>query len=220
MFPCPVHQARPRVRFQFWVGRAKVARESWARYASVTWPWPAIPLSWDVNYRNPREDPLYGIDNALVTANWPAPPDPDPPSSLTGQVYACASTPAPLVVTEPHGWIWAGTGARPGMELPGLIGHEFDTVDLSQPTPRPIEILARSPQTCAGSGRAVSADVGTESWSYGLSTVAMVTDRCLTTSAPAVVVRGLPDRAGLALTPGWRVTSPPPETVFTGWCPW
>jgi hypothetical protein len=89
------------------------------------------------------------------------------------------------------------------MRLPGLIGHEFDTVDLSRPTPRPIEILASSPQTCAGSGRAVSADVtyyvaasgagvlnvGTEGWSCGLPTVAMVTDRCLSTSRPAVVVR-------------------------------
>jgi len=164
---------------------------------------PLGPDRIEVNYRNPREDPLYGIDNALVTANWPAPPDADPPSSLTGQVYACASVPAPLVVTEPHGWIWAGTGARAGMRLPGLIGHEFDTVDLSKPTPRPIEILASSPQNCAGSGRAVSADVtyyvaasgagvlnaGTESWSCGLPTVAMVTDRCLTTSPPAMVVR-------------------------------
>ena len=164
---------------------------------------PLGPDRTEVNYRNPREDPLYGIDNALVTANWPAPPDADPPSSLTGQVYACASTPAPLVVTEPHGWIWAGTGATSGMRLPGLIGHEFDTVDLSQPTPRPIEILASSPQNCAGSGRPVSADVtyyvaasgagvlnvGTESWSCGLPTVAMVTDRCPTTSPPAVAVR-------------------------------
>ena len=164
---------------------------------------PLGPDRTEINYRNPREDPLYGIDNASVTANWPAPPAADPPNSLTGQVYACASVPAPLVVTEPHGWIWAGTGARPGISLPGLIGHEFDTVDLSQPTPRPIEILARSPQACAGSGRAVSADVtyyvaasgagvlnvGTENWSCGLPTVAMVTDRCLTTSPPAVVVR-------------------------------
>ena len=87
---------------------------------------PLGPDRTEINYRNPREDPLYGIDNALVTANWPAPPDPDPPSSLTGQVYACASVPAPLVVTEPHGWIWAGTGAHPGISLPGLIGHEFE----------------------------------------------------------------------------------------------
>jgi N,N-dimethylformamidase beta subunit-like protein len=155
----------------------------------------------EINYRNPREDPLHGIDNALVTANWPDPPAADPESSLTGQAYACASPRAPLVVTDPDGWIWAGTGARPGMRLPDLVGKEFDTVDLSQPTPRPIQILARSPQTC--SGRAVSADVtyyvaasgaavlnvGTEGWSCGLPTVAMATNRCLTTSPPAAEVR-------------------------------
>ena len=83
---------------------------------------PLGPDRIEVNYRNPREDPLYGVNNALVTANWPAPPAADPESSLTGQVYACASAPAPLVVTDPDGWIWAGTGARPGMRLPNLIG--------------------------------------------------------------------------------------------------
>jgi hypothetical protein len=162
---------------------------------------PLGPDRIEVNYRNPREDPLYGTNNALVTANWPAPPAADPESSLTGQVYACATPRTAMVVTDPQGWIWAGTGAGPGMRLPGLIGKEFDTVDMSQPTPRPIEILARSPQTCAG--RAVSSDVtyyvaaggagvinvGTEGWSCGLPTVAMVTNRCLTTSPTAMVVR-------------------------------
>jgi hypothetical protein len=137
----------------------------------------------------------------LVTANWPDPPCADPESSLTGQVYACASARAPLVVTESDGWIWAGTGARPGLKLPGLIGKGFDAVDLSAPTPRRIQILARSPQTCAG--REVSADVthyvaasgadvlnaGTEGWSCGLPTIAMVTNRCLTTSPPAAEVK-------------------------------
>ena len=162
---------------------------------------PLGPDRIEVNYRNPREDPLYAIDNALVTANWPDPPAADPESSLTGQVYACAAARAPLVVTDPHGWIWAGTGARPGMRLPDLIGKEFDTVDLSRPTPRPLQILARSPQTCGG--RAVPSDVtyyvaasgagvldvGTQGWSCGLPTVAMVTNRCLTTSPPAEELR-------------------------------
>ena len=40
----------------------------------------------------------------------------------------------------------------------------------------------------AASGAGVL-NAGTENWSCGLPTVAMVTDRCLTTSPPAVVVR-------------------------------
>jgi hypothetical protein len=40
----------------------------------------------------------------------------------------------------------------------------------------------------AASGAGVL-NVGTESWSCGLPTVAMVTDRCLTTSPPAEEVR-------------------------------
>jgi len=100
---------------------------------------PLGPDRTEVNYRNPREDPLYGIDNASVTANWPDPPAADPPSSLTGQVYACAAAPAPIVVTEPRGWIWAGTGARPGMKLPNLVGREHPR------NVRPRPVRPRSP---------------------------------------------------------------------------
>jgi hypothetical protein len=92
------------------------------------------------------------------------------------------------------------------VRLPDLIGKEFDTADLSQPTPRPIEILARSPQACGG--QAVSSDVtyyvaaseagvlnvGTQGWLCGLPTVAMVTNRCLTTTPPATEVKVI-DRA-------------------------
>lgn len=144
----------------------------------------------EVNYKNPLEDPLYGKDNARVTGNWPDPPDADPESSLTGQAYACMGAHAPMVVTDPHGWIWSGSGARQGTRLPGLVGPEFDVVSPSGPTPRPIEILARSPEYCdgyaargdvtyyvAGSGAGVF-DAGTEGWICGLPTLAMATSFC------------------------------------------
>jgi hypothetical protein len=144
----------------------------------------------EVNYKNPLEDPLYGQDNARVTGNWPDPPAADPESSLTGQAYACEGARAPMVVTDPHGWIWSGSGAAQGTRLPGLVGLEFDVVNPSGPAPRPIEILARSPEYC--DGHAAQADVsyyvarsgagvfdaGTEGWICGLPTVAMPTSFC------------------------------------------
>jgi hypothetical protein len=138
---------------------------------------PLGPDRIEVNYKIPQEDPLYGKDNALVTGNWPGPPDADPESSLVGQSYVCSVTGNfPMVVTDPGSWVWAGAGVRRGEPLPGLVGPEFDQVNPSEPTPRPIEVLARSPVSCgaaptysdvtyyvAASGAGVFA-AGTEDW--------------------------------------------------------
>ncbi len=138
---------------------------------------PLGPDRIEVNYKIPQEDPLYGKDNALVTGNWPTPPDPDPESSLIGQSYVCSVTSNfPMVVTDSGSWVWAGGGVHAGESLPGLVGPEFDQVNPAEPTPRPIEVLARSPVSCgvaptysdvsyyvASSGAGVF-DSGTEDW--------------------------------------------------------
>ena len=110
---------------------------------------PLGPDRVEVNYKVPQEDPLYGRDNALVTGNWPTPPAADPESSLVGQSYVCSVTSNfPMVVTDPGSWVWAGAGVHAGESLPGLVGPEFDQVNPAEPTPRPIEVLARSPVSC------------------------------------------------------------------------
>ena len=97
---------------------------------------PLGPDRIEVNYKIPQEDPLYGKDNALVTGNWPIPPDADPESSLVGQSYVCSVTSNfPMVVTDPGSWVWAGAGVHRGEPLPGLVGPEFDQVNPSEPTP-------------------------------------------------------------------------------------
>ena len=84
---------------------------------------PLGPDRIEVNYKIPQEDPLYGKDNALVTGNWPTPPDADPESSLIGQSYVCSVTSNfPMVVTDPGSWVWAGGGVHAGESLPGLVG--------------------------------------------------------------------------------------------------
>jgi hypothetical protein len=136
----------------------------------------------EVNYKVPQEDPLYGKNNALVTGNWPTWPDPVPESSLIGQSYVCSVTSNfPMVVTDPGSWIWAGSGVRQNQELPGLVGPEFDQVNPQEPTPHPIEVIARTPVHCgaaptysdvsyyvAPSGAGVF-DAGTEDWVCALA---------------------------------------------------
>ena len=156
---------------------------------------PLGPDRIEVNYKIPQEDPLYGKDNALVTGNWPTPPDPDPESSLIGQSYVCSVTSNfPMVVTDPGSWVWAGGGVHAGEVLPGLVGPEFDQVNPAEPTPRPIEVLARSPVSCgaaptysdvsyyvAASGAGVF-DAGTEDWICALPVAA----GCPAPAPPAV----------------------------------
>lgn len=138
----------------------------------------------EINYKVASEDPLYGHDNAAVTANWPSPPDPRPESSLLGAQYACLleTEHLPATVVDPARWLFRHTKARAGEQLPGLIGPETDAVQPSYPTPHPIQVLLHSPTDCpsnlpafadttyysAPSGAGIF-DAGTIAWSYALS---------------------------------------------------
>lgn len=104
----------------------------------------------EINYKVASEDPLYGMDDRQVTANWPAPPAADPESRLLGDQYGClVETPQTAgVVVDPHSWLFDGTNVTTGQQLPGLIGPEIDAVQPGFPTPRPIEVLLHSPVRC------------------------------------------------------------------------
>ncbi len=90
-------------------------------------------------------DPLYGINNPDVATLWEADPVPRPSSELQGVQYNSHPELASLVVTDPKHFLFAGTGATEGTSIPFAVGYEFDSVNLSVPTPRPLEIVAHSP---------------------------------------------------------------------------
>lgn len=110
------------------------------------------PARLETNYKVAAEDPLNGRNPAQVTADWPAPPHARPESSLLGASYGCypARPRVAGVVVEPTSWVFDGTGVRHGTRLPGLVGPELDSVQLRNPTPRPIEVLLHSPANCPG----------------------------------------------------------------------
>lgn len=101
-----------------------------------------------VNYRDPRADPEYGHDNAEVSQNsWDQAPAADPSSRLVGATYIGynnANT-APLVVTNPHSWLFAGTHLRKGSSVPGVMFSDFQAYQASQSGPRNVAIQAHSP---------------------------------------------------------------------------
>jgi hypothetical protein len=106
------------------------------------------PHRLEVNYKDPAEDPYSSTHPALTTADWAAPPHPDPPSRLTGMSYACFPGTGDLVVADPSHWLLAGTGLHKGDRLPGALGPEFDAVVAGTPTPKPLDIVLRSPVSC------------------------------------------------------------------------
>jgi hypothetical protein len=95
-------------------------------------------------------DPMYGVDNALVTSDWREPPDPDPESSVIGTLYEGYPTIASYVVETPSAWMFKGTGVRKGTSFRVLVGIEYDRVNPGYPVERPIQILAHSPLVCNG----------------------------------------------------------------------
>jgi hypothetical protein len=107
----------------------------------------------EINYKVAAEDPLYGHDNAAVTADWPYAPAANPESRLLGAQYGCFPSGGgrmPGVVVDPANWMFAGVHVVRGEKLPGLIGPELDAVQLHYPTPRPIEVILHSPARCPG----------------------------------------------------------------------
>jgi hypothetical protein len=96
------------------------------------------------------QDPMYGVDNALVTSDWREPPDPDPESSLIGTIYEGYPAVAPYVVVSPDSWLFAGTGVAAGVRFANLVGIEYDRVNPAYPVPRPIQVLSHSPLVCQG----------------------------------------------------------------------
>ena len=117
-------------------------------------PSPLGPDREIVNYRDPLADPVYGRDDADVSANWwGQPPVSNPDSLLVGADYVGYYNAGsfPLVVSEPESWLYAGTGLAAGAEVPGVFAGDFQAYRPSLGgTPPGVEILSHSPVTVSG----------------------------------------------------------------------
>jgi hypothetical protein len=135
----------------------------------------------EINYKSFAEDPVSRTNPDDATQDWRQPPDPRPESVLVGGYYSCFPGRADLVATDPDNWLVTGIVAG-GEHLPGVIGVEYAKVDLSVPTPRPIEVLFHSPVVCGATHTHEFSDVtyyttpsgagvfssGTQDWVCGM----------------------------------------------------
>ncbi|HET6500173.1 MAG TPA: N,N-dimethylformamidase beta subunit family domain-containing protein [Amycolatopsis sp.] len=112
-------------------------------------PTPLGPDRLEVDYKSFTEDPFHLTDPLEATPEWRSPPFPRPESVLLGNFYHCNPVHADLRVADEGSWLLAGI-VHNGQTLPGLVGNEYERVDLAVPTPRPIQVLFHSPLTCGG----------------------------------------------------------------------
>jgi hypothetical protein len=111
---------------------------------------PTGPGRHEVCYKNASEDPLYHVDDPDVTANWPDPPAANPESELIGNTYQSNPVNANLLVSDASSWLFAGTGARDGDTVSGVVGSEYDSYQPGSASPANVQVLAHSPLVCRG----------------------------------------------------------------------
>jgi hypothetical protein len=130
-------------------------------------PSPLGPDRHQVCYKDrfETEDPMWGVDPARVTANWPGGPDPRPESELTGATYEDVGADADMVIADPSSFLLAGTGLEEGDRLPRAVQGEYDRFDPASPAPRNVQVVCHSPVLNRGPGR--YSDVTYYTWPGG-----------------------------------------------------
>ncbi|MEO8972891.1 MAG: N,N-dimethylformamidase beta subunit family domain-containing protein [Ktedonobacteraceae bacterium] len=130
-------------------------------------------------------DPMWHVNNAIVTTNWRAAPVNLPENGLIGVMYEDQVNQSyPFVVKNSTNWVYAGTGFVDGSSVPGIVGYEYDKVWNNGATPPGLTMLSNSPVVgteagnsfsnatmyTASSGARVFAG-GTIQWSWGLANI-------------------------------------------------
>ena len=130
----------------------------------------------------PGPDPMYGVNNSIVTTLWRDPVVNKPENGLLGVMYIdqMKNTERPYVVTNPSNWVFANTGFVNGSSVPGIVGYEYDAIFNNGFSPAGLTKLSDSPvdgmngvsnanstiYTAASGARVFAA--GTIEWSHGL----------------------------------------------------
>ncbi|HKW21173.1 MAG TPA: N,N-dimethylformamidase beta subunit family domain-containing protein, partial [Ktedonobacterales bacterium] len=85
----------------------------------------------------PGPDPMYGVNNAVVTALWRDPVVNRPELSMIGAMYLDQNKTVerPYVVTNASSWVFANTGFVNGTSVNGIVGYEYDNSFTDPSTP-------------------------------------------------------------------------------------
>ncbi len=134
----------------------------------------------------PGPDPMWNVNNSIVTTNWRDPTVNMPENAIIGVMYEQqVDKDYAYVVQDASNWIYANTGFVNGSSIPGIVGYEYDKVYNNGSSPSGLTVLSNSPvHGCCGgfssfanstlytapSGARVFA-AGTIQWSWGLANI-------------------------------------------------
>ncbi len=150
-------------------GRVEVGYKDYATYSSA-----------------PGPDPMWNVNNALVTTLWREPVINQPENGLVGVMYEQQeNNDYAYVVANASNWIYAGTGFVNGSSVPGIVGYEYDKVWNNGFAPANETVLSSSPVNgCCGGGSSFANSTlytapsgarvfaaGTIQWSLGLAAI-------------------------------------------------
>jgi hypothetical protein len=139
----------------------------------------------------PGPDPMYGVNNSIVTSNWRDPVVGQPENALLGVMYENSdqNPTSTYVVQNASNWVYANTGFVNGSTVPGIVGYEYDKVWNNGATPpgltslsnSPVVAICDEPGECGNGGNSFSNSTiytapsgamifasGTIEWSWGL----------------------------------------------------
>jgi hypothetical protein len=114
-------------------------------------PSPVGPDRLQVCYKDAAQDPMRGVNDAVVTGpSWASAPTTWPESNLIGSMYQSVRANDDLVITDASSWVFDGCGLSDGQQLPHVVQGEYDRYVPSIPGPRNVDVLGHSP--VAGQG--------------------------------------------------------------------
>jgi len=99
----------------------------------------------------PGPDPMFGVNNAIVTTNWRDTPINLPENAVIGVMYdgQVPNNNYPYVVQNSSSWVYAGTGFTNGSSVAGIVGYEYDKTWNNGFSPSGLTILSNSPVCCS-----------------------------------------------------------------------
>ncbi len=156
------------------------------------------PNRLQVCYKSAAEDPMTGVDPALVTVNWPDAPVSRPESQLIGSTYQDVEAQADMVVVDPGSWLFEHIDLPANLRLPKVVQGEFDRYVPGGAGPTNLDVIAHSVvanrgnnfsdvtwYTVPGGGGGVFA-TGNASWVGALSNSDLIPPNVLPAATPGV----------------------------------
>jgi hypothetical protein len=130
----------------------------------------------------PGPDPMYGVNNSVLTTLWRDPLVGRPEESMMGAMFSGEAVDQDYVVQNASNWVYAGTGWTNGTHVPKLVGYEYDHFFGDASTPPNTTVLSSSPLVNTETGRPDTAnstvytapgggtvfEAGTIQWSWAL----------------------------------------------------